>query len=290
MFSEYYPNTTGKILPVQKLYYANTGSRPGYPFKIVFKRYKTKYWRTYNAYYIGKAAIQNRGEKPTPVPELIDMEIQMSAWLRAKYNKYPFHSEYKERYAETRTIFLEKYEDWKYLVENFGEYIISAERPINNTHWALLRSGEKLIFRKSLFWRKYRYKIGFKSTPELYQTGLEWIRMFFENKTDDEYRFNHNMSRAIFGLDRDPQAQTRSNKSSLKGQRRHFSHGRSPRYYYYGHNIFINEKEDIVMLKLGMNHSIHSIEQCMTYNEVENFEMELSKEPQNERQFNITNG
>ena len=32
------------------------------------------------------------------------------------------------------------------------------------------------------------------------------------------------------------------------------------------------------MLKLGINHSIHVIEQCMTYNEVENFEKELEIE------------
>ena len=48
--------------------------------------------------------------------------------------------------------------------------------------------------------------------------------------------------------------------------------------FYYGHNIFLNNKENIVMLKLGMNHSIHSIEQCMTFNEIENFEKELESE------------
>ena len=132
MFNEHYPNTTGKILPVQKLYYANTRGRPGYPFKIVFKRCKTKYWRTYNAFYIDAEFKRNRGKKPDPVPELIAMEKSVSSWLRNKYKTFPFHSEYKERYADTLTLFLEKYEDWKYLVENFGEYIISAERPINN--------------------------------------------------------------------------------------------------------------------------------------------------------------
>lgn len=262
MFNEYYPTSAGKILPVKKLYYAGTRGSPGYSFKIVFKRCKTKYWRTYNAFYIDAEFKRNRGKKPEPIPELINMEASVNAWLKAKYNKYPFHSEYKERFADTRTIFLEKYEDWKYLVENFGEHIISAERPINNTHWALLTSGEKLTFRKTKFWRKYRYKVGFKSTPELYQTGLEWIRTFFENKTDDEYRFNHNMSRAIKKDDID------------EGPRRHF--GR--RYYYYGHNVFVDNIEDIVMLKLGMNHSIHHIEQCMTYDEVEKFEKELKIE------------
>ena len=270
MFSEHYPNTTGKILPVKKLYYANTRGRPGYPFKIVFKRCKTKYWRTYNVFYLDGQFKRNRGARPEPIPELIDMETQVNAWLKGKYNKYPFHSEYKDRFAETRTIFLEKYEDWKYLVERFGEHIISAERPINNTHWALLKSGEKLIFRKSLFWRKYRYKVGFKSTPELYQTGLNWLEGFFENKTDDDYRFNHNMSRAI----RDENVQNGVQLTHLPRRSRHFG----KRYYYYGHNVFINSKEDIVMLKLGMNHSIHGIEQCMTYNEVENFEKELKIE------------
>jgi len=255
MFNDHYPDVTGKILPVQKLYYAGTRGRPGYPFKIVFNRCKTKYW---GEAFAGDAVLHRRD------PELIDMETQMSAWLRDKYNKFPFNSEYKERFSETRTIFLEKYEDWKYLVERFGNYIITAERPINNTHWALLTSGEKLIFRKSLFWRKYRYKIGFKSTPELYQNGLKWMECFFENKTDDEYRFNHNMLRAIRGL------------YNGEGTLRHFNH--KQRYYYYGHNIFINAKEDIVMLKLGMNHSIDHIEQCMTYNEVENFEKELKIE------------
>ena len=265
MFNDHYPDATGKILPVQKLYYAGTRGSSGYPFKIVFKRCQTKYWRIYNVFYSDGKINRNRGEKPTPIPELIDMETQMSAWLRDKYNKFPFHSEYKERFAETRTIFLEKYEDWKYLVERFGNYIITAERPINNTHWALLTSGEKLIFRKSLFWRKYRYKIGFKSTPELYQNGLKWMECFFENKTDDEYRFNHNILSAI-----------RGQRTAATRQLRHFNH--KQRYYYYGHNIFINSKEDIVMLKLGMNHSIHSIEQCMTYNEVEKFEKELKIE------------
>jgi hypothetical protein len=264
MFNDHYPDVTGKILPVQKLYYAGTRGRPGYPFKIVFKRCKTRYWRTYNVFYIDGEFKRNRGEKPDPVPELIDMETQMSAWLRDKYNKFSFQSEYKERFTETRTIFLEKYEDWKYLVERFGNYIITAERPINNTHWALLTSAEKLIFRKSLFWRKYRYKIEFKSTPELYQDGLKWMERFFENKTDDEYRFNHNMLSAI----RD--AETGKNKLRYFG----YKH----RFHCYGHSIFINAKEDIVMLKLGMNHSIHSIEQCMTYNEVENFEKELKIE------------
>ena len=274
MFNEYYPDVTGKILPVQKLYYAGTKgyktgypkrqyTNPGYPFKIKFKRCTTQYWRSHNYFWSASdiAAELNR-EKPKPNPVLIDMEKSVTAWLKSKYNKYPFHSEYKERYADTRTIFLQKYEDWKYLVENFGAYVITAERPINNTHWALLTSGEKLTFRKCLFWRKYRYKIGFKSTPELYQTGLGWIENFFENKTDDEYRYNHNMSRAISRADMD------------EGQRRHF--GR--RYYYYGHNVFLNSKEDIVMIKLGMNHSIHCIEQCMTYSEVENFEKELKIE------------
>jgi len=263
MFSEHYPNTVGKILPVQKLYYAGIKGSPGYPFKIVFKRCKTRYWQTYKLAVEGEFK-RNSGEKPDPVPELIDMETQISAWLKSKYNNFLIHSEYKERFAETRTIFLEKYEDWKYLVERFGNYIITAERPINNTHWALLTSDEKLIFRKSLFWKKYRYKIGFTSTPELYQNGLKWIERFFENKTDDDYRFNHNMLRAIRGLDLDEK------------HRRHFNH--MTRYYYYGHNVFINAKEDIVMFKLGMNHSIDHIEQCMTYNEVENFEKELKIE------------
>jgi hypothetical protein len=274
MFNDHYPDVTGKILPVTKLYYAGTNGNPGYPFKIVFKRCKTKYWRTYNIFYSEGKINRNRGQKPTPIPELIDMETQLSAWLRGKYNKFPFHSEYKERFFTTRTIFLEKYEDWKYLVERFGKYIITAERPINNTHWALLTSGEKLIFRKSLFWRKYRYKIGFKSTPELYQNGLKWIECFFENKTDDEYRFNHNILSALRGLDRNPG----QSRAALAGRGRYLSPSYKQRYYYYGHNIFINSKEDIVMLKLGMNHSIHSIEQCMTYNEVENFEKELKIE------------
>ena len=274
MFNIHYPNVTGKILPVQKLYYAGTKgyetgypkrqyTNAGYPFKIVFRRCQTQYWRRNNYFWDLPKDEDLRLPKPKPNVILIDAEKAISAWLKSKYNKYPFHSEYKERYADTRTIFLQKYVDWKYLVENFGDHIITAERPINMTHWTLLTSGEKLIFRKSLFWRKYRYKVGFKSTPELYQTGLPWLCGFFENKTDDEYRFNHNLSRAIY------QATPAHLASSGRIRRR---------YYYYGHNVFINDKEDLVMLKLGINHSIHVIEQCMTYNEVENFEKELEIE------------
>ena len=205
MFNIHYPNVTGKILPVQKLYYAGTKgyetgypkrqyTNTGYPFKIVFRRCQTQYWRHFGQNYLWDDSRRDSDRLPKPKPNviLIDAEKAISAWLKSKYNKYPFHSEYKERYADTRTIFLQKYADWKYLVENFGEHIITAERPINMTHWTLLTSGEKLIFRKSLFWRKYRYKVGFKSTPELYQTGLPWLCSFFENKTYYEYRFNHN--------------------------------------------------------------------------------------------------
>ena len=99
-----------------------------------------------------------------------------------------------------------------------------------------------------MFWRKYRYKIGFKSTPNLYQNGLQWLESFFENKNDDEFRFNHNMTRALKAKDR---ISGGVNGGTYKTFRR--------RYYYYGHNIFLNNKENIVMLKLGMNHSIHSI-------------------------------
>ena len=277
MFKEYYPHVTGNVLPVKKLYYANSksGGRPlpGYPFKIVFRRCKTQYWRRfamadfrYNInVYSSPSSIAK--EKPKADPILIDMENSISAWLRSKYNKYPFHSEYKERFADTRTIFLQKYEDWKYLIDNFGNHVVTAERPVNNTHLQLLRSGEKLVFRKSLFWRKYRYKIGFKSTPNLYQNGLQWLESFFENKNDDEFRFNHNMTRALKAKDR---ISGGVNGGTYKTFRR--------RYYYYGHNIFLNNKENIVMLKLGMNHSIHSIEQCMTFNEIENFEKELESE------------
>lgn len=272
MFNVHYPNVrSGKILPVQKLYYANTRGRPGYPFKIVFRRCQTQYWRRTNWFWSDHSvnfpipdSKHQQPPKPTPDPVLIDAEKSISAWLRAKYNRAPFVSEYKDRFADTRTIFLQKYADWKYLVENFGDHIITAERPINMTHWTLLTSGEKLIFRKSLFWRKYRYKVGFKSTPELYQTGLPWLRVFFENKTDDEYRFNHNLARAM-----KPSAITPLRMSGMRSRQR---------YYYYGHNVFINDKEDLVMLKLGINHSIHIIEQCMTYNEVENFEKELEIE------------
>ena len=62
MFNIHYPNVTGKILPVQKLYYAGTKgyetgypkrqyTNTGYPFKIVFRRCQTQYWRRNNYFY-----------------------------------------------------------------------------------------------------------------------------------------------------------------------------------------------------------------------------------------------
>ncbi|RZD39996.1 MAG: hypothetical protein CXT73_07030, partial [Methanobacteriota archaeon] len=136
--------------------------------------------------------------------------------------------------------------------------------------WALLTSGEKLVFRKTKFWKKYRYKVGFLSKPEFYQTSLMWLKEFFEERSEDDYKFNHTLLRAI----RDNDIRNASGLFSISNR----YNNPKKRWYYYGHNIFINEKEDIVLLKLRMNDTIAMIEQCMTYDEVENFEKELKIE------------
>ena len=255
MFKETYPMPVARLIkPVSKLYY-KAPPYSGFPFKIQFKSSYRYYQVNDNLYQNNYTGYEMSADT---YKEWSAYERKLDKWLSATYRKhYPYPSDLKERHDLNRTIFLKSYENFNKLIELFGEYVISAERPINQEHYDMLLDGEKVLFRPQLFWRKYRYKIGFLSSPEFYNQHIPWLKEFFENRDNEDYRFNINFDHVFRNLINKTQ-----NNGIVRPPRLH------NRYYYYGYNLFLNHKEDIMMIKLRVSKDIQFVERVFRYDEL----------------------
>jgi len=254
MFRDMYPMpVVQRIKPVPKLYY-KAPPYSGFAFKIIFKSSYRYYRVNDNLYQNNYTGYEMSAET---YKEWSAYERKLDKWLSTTYKEhYPFPSDLKERHDLNRTIFLKSYKNFNKLIELFGEYVISAERPINQEHYDTLLEGDKVLFRPQLFWRKYRYKIGFLSSPDFYDRQIPWLKEFFENKDKDDYRFNINFDHVFRNL-----ININTHKGIVSPRLR-------TRYYYYGYNLFLNHKEDIVMIKLRVSKDIKFVERVFRYDEL----------------------
>jgi len=257
-----YPNVAGAVVPVHKLYFQNfpTG---GFVFKVNFQvrsMYDTMY---------GASACDDAEAK-----KLDKGYHDISKWIRNTYrtDQIPFPGDLKERQSfQTRTLFLKHPDRFDELLDKFGHLVISAERPINQTHYNMLLDGDHVVFRENLFWRKYRYRVGFRSSPTFYDSSVPWLMEFFEDRSRNDYKFNANLQRAITDQTTHKHFHAIGTKYTPFGNFR-----RKKRYYYYGHNIFVNNKEDIVMIKLRMNEDVFKVERIFRYEELGDIVTEIA--------------
>ena len=238
MFSNLYPaELASKIKPIKKLYY-NSLPYSGFPYKIVF---------VCDVYGSDQAYKE-------PPPELETFTSDINKWLRKVYKqKYEYPSNLKDRDGPHRTLFLQDCKNFNIILEKFGKYVKAAERPIDQEHYKMLHEGDKLLFRPQYFWGKYEYKVGLKSSPDLLIDHIPWLQGFFKERNSLDYKFNSSIERAL--------------RPHLNGINIYstYSSYRRKKHYYYGHNIFLKHKEDVMMVKLKIGKDVHFVERIVKF-------------------------
>ena len=254
MFSNLYPaELASKIKPIKKLYY-NSLPYSGFPYKIVF---------VCDVYGADQAYKE-------PPPELEIFTNDLNKWLRKVYKqKYEFPVNLKDRDGPHRTLFLQDCKNFNIILEKFGKYVKSAERPIDQEHYKMLREGDKLLFRPQYFWGKYEYKVGFKSSPDLLHEHMPWMINFFKERDGDDYKFNAAFQRAL-----NPVINGINIYNSTYRHRRN-------RHYYYGYNVFLKHKEDVMMIKLKTGKDVHFVERIVKFENLNKLATDIVDEKTN---------
>jgi hypothetical protein len=250
MFNNLYPEElASKIKPIKKLYY-NCPPYSGFPYKIAF---------VCDGYGRVGSPRDRWFQDPdlTQEPDCQKFTDKLNAWLRKTYKQqYEWPSNLKDRDGAHRTLFLQDYENFNTILELFGDYVVSAERPVDQEHYVMLFDGDKLLFRPQYFWGKYEYKVGLKSSPDLLVDHLPWLEGFFKERDSLDYRFNSSIIRAL--------------RPDLNGINiySNYNNYRRQKHYYYGHNIFLNNKEDVMMVKLKIGKDVHFVERVVKFKDL----------------------
>lgn len=246
MFNHLYPEElASKIKPIKKLYYKAL-PYSGFPYKIVFVCDSYGRVGNYRARYFKRDFEQE--------PDYQKFMTKLDRWLRKVYKqKYEFPANLKDRDGEHRTLFLQSHQRFNTILELFGDYVVSAERPIDQEHYEMLHNGDKLLFRPQYYWGKYEYKVGLKSSPDLLVDHLPWLEGFFKERNSFDYKFNSSIERALH-----PDQNGINIYSTYNSYKRN-------KHYYYGHNIFLNNKEDVMMVKLKIGKDVHFVERVVKF-------------------------
>ena len=130
MFNHLYPEElASKIKPIKKLYY-KASPYSGFPYKIAFVC--DSYGRVGNfrdRYF--KNDLKQEPDYQTFITKLDD-------WLRKVYKqKYEYPANLKDRDGEHRTLFLQSHQHFNTILKLFGDYVVSAERPIDQEHYEI---------------------------------------------------------------------------------------------------------------------------------------------------------
>ena len=262
MFNNLYSEElASKIKPIKKLYY-KASPYSGFPYKIVFVC--DGYGR------VGSTRDRWFKNDITQEPDYHIFTEKLNAWLRKVYKqKYEFPANLKDRDGEHRTLFLQSQQHFNTILKLFGEYVVSAERPIDQEHYEMLHNGDKLLFRPQYFWGKYEYKVGLKSSPDLLVDHLPWLEEFFKERDSVEYKFNSSIERAL--------------RPGLNGINTYsnYNNYRRTRHYYYGHNIFLNSKEDVMMVKLKIGKDVHFVERIVKFEDLNKLATDIVDENTN---------
>jgi len=256
MFNHLYSEElASKIKPIKKLYY-KASPYSGFPYKIVFVC--DSFGRVGN---FRERHFKNEFDQE---PDYQKFMIKLNDWLRKTYKqKYEFPANLKDRDGEHRTLFLQSYQHFNTILKLFGEYIVSAERPIDQKHYEMLHDGDKILFRPQYFWGKYEYKVGLKYSPDLLADHLPWLEGFFKERNSLDYKFNSSIERALRpGLNM---------YSTYNGYRR-------TKHYYYGHNIFLKNREDVMMVKLKIGKDVHFVERIVRFESLNQLATEIVDE------------
>ena len=258
MFNNLYPeDLASKIKPIKKLYYSSP-PYSGFPYKIAF---------TCDSY--GRMGTPRdrwfQDLDLTQEPGCYKFTKKLNAWLKKTYKqKYEWPSNLKDRDGEHRTLFLQNYKHFNEILELFGKYVVSAERPVDQEHYQMLFDGDKLLFRPQYFWGKYEYKVGLKSTPDLITENIPWMYNFFKDRPDSDYKFNASIKRVL--------------RPELNGINMYSAYNkyRKQRYYYYGHSVFLHNKEDVMMVKLKVGTDVHFVERIVRFEDLNQLATDIS--------------
>ena len=249
MFNTLYPEELAfKVKPIKKLYY-KAPPYSGFPYKIVFVC--DNYGR------VGNTRDRWFKNDITQEPDYRVFTKKLNAWLKKTYKfKYEWPSNLKDRDGEHRTLFLQSHQHFNTILELFGEYVVSAERPIDQEHYQMLFDGDKLLFRPQYFWGKYEYKIGLKSSSDLLVGHIPWLVGFFEDRPRSDYKFNSSIQRAM---------RPDRNGINIYSTVNNSYNFRRKKDYYYGHNVFLKNKEDVMMVKLKIGKDVHFVERIVRF-------------------------
>jgi len=244
MFDHLYPpELADKVLPIKKLYYPGPPYN-GFAFKIVL---------ICNGF--GQILHNDVMIDAVSTHRIKDFNI----WLRKTFKqKYEFPSSLKERDGIHQTIFLKDYSKFEEALQLFGDIIKQAERPIDKDHYQMLIAGDKLLFRSQYFWGKYQYKVGLRSSPDLRGEHIPWLMNFFADRPDDDYKFNSVVQREVNPTTKGINI-FRYGAIYNRGNRKH---------YYYGHNVFLSNKEDVMILKLKIGKDIDFVERIIRFKDL----------------------
>lgn len=171
--------------------------------------------------------------------------------IRRVKNKIPEGMDHRGRAEDLRySLFIDDISVFENLTTVMKDWVVEVSMPSNETHLQLMKDNHRIRVRKTLFLKKYRFKVNIKSTWDNTFHDFVELRDWLDNLAHED------------DVDRwEP-------SSSLRRMFRDIDKKLS-RYRYVNstYSIYMNDEEDVMMLQLWLNKHYDSAEKVVLISE-----------------------
>ena len=141
------------------------------------------------------------------------------------------------------SLFSNSEDDVIEILKSMPQRVVEVVRPASQQHIDVLDKNKKIIVRKTLFNDQFRYKIYFKSNYDLREQRYKPVQDWLENFDNLEWAGNENLKKFFY----------------VKNPRVHVGWTTA---------LYLNSREDLMMLQLRFNDDISLIEEIVLLSEV----------------------
>lgn len=136
------------------------------------------------------------------------------------------------------SVFTDKEDIIRSLVDRYQDRVIGLEKPMNNQHFDIMNRHKKIIVRSRLFEKYYRFKVYFKCTYEMRNKRFQPVKEFLESIDPNCYKLNTSLNDFIHNSVRD-------------------------RNIGWTIAIYLRDAEDLMMFQMRFNDDIEKIEEVV---------------------------